>query len=345
MVLIRFSDTKVVPLFLDTTPDITIFNLKKNIQEYRMVYIKSISLLPANQQLSDEQKSLKECGYQIGNGVLVETNGEIRSFVVSIIISNEGKYEFSVLKTDKIFQLKRRIEIQFPQLKFQNQVLFYPDKQLTELNDDKTFEDYGILSSCTLNLRLQSSEEEMDKNVIGKRLEIEKAENYDDNVAPDFMCSICMQIFNKPLVLQNCGHVFCGSCISEWLQSHYSCPVCRRDTTLDQLKSVRFINNLLEKLPKRCRFQRLGCQWKGTDLQEHLKECNYSFRECPYHGCYDILEKQNFENHVQQCFYRPIKCKCGGFVSLKNLKVRNINLTRLKSYSKDHQETQCPFCN
>jgi len=40
-------------------------------------------------------------------------------------------------------------------------------------------------------------------------------------------CSICMNI--QPLVQidHKCTHVFCASCIDQWLEKHNTCPMCR----------------------------------------------------------------------------------------------------------------------
>lgn len=39
-------------------------------------------------------------------------------------------------------------------------------------------------------------------------------------------CSICQDEFRSPLRL-TCGHIFCGSCIGEWLDREATCPMCR----------------------------------------------------------------------------------------------------------------------
>ena len=42
-------------------------------------------------------------------------------------------------------------------------------------------------------------------------------------------CSICTEIFNKPLMV-NCGHTFCKNCIDKWIEQNKKsskCPLCR----------------------------------------------------------------------------------------------------------------------
>jgi hypothetical protein len=38
-------------------------------------------------------------------------------------------------------------------------------------------------------------------------------------------CAICLGALNEPVVTL-CGHVFCWSCLSEWLRRSNRCPTC-----------------------------------------------------------------------------------------------------------------------
>ena len=40
-------------------------------------------------------------------------------------------------------------------------------------------------------------------------------------------CSICMDIGNTSWSMLQCGHKFHGECISQWLRSNQTCPICR----------------------------------------------------------------------------------------------------------------------
>ena len=39
-------------------------------------------------------------------------------------------------------------------------------------------------------------------------------------------CTICLDEFQHPIIL-TCKHVFCESCINEWLNKNTTCPICR----------------------------------------------------------------------------------------------------------------------
>eukprot|EP00053_Salpingoeca_punica_P019493 m.197451 g.197451 ORF g.197451 m.197451 type:complete len:202 (+) comp17665_c0_seq1:255-860(+) len=49
---------------------------------------------------------------------------------------------------------------------------------------------------------------------------------------PCFDCSICLDVVSNPVVTP-CGHLYCWSCLREWLSTRESCPVCKAKVTAD----------------------------------------------------------------------------------------------------------------
>jgi hypothetical protein len=45
---------------------------------------------------------------------------------------------------------------------------------------------------------------------------------------PNFTCTICLENWDKPIVLKVCGHVFCNACIDDWLKKKNQCPTCKK---------------------------------------------------------------------------------------------------------------------
>ena len=52
------------------------------------------------------------------------------------------------------------------------------------------------------------------------------------NVRFDDECAICKRSLQDPVQLP-CRHVFCLSCITNWLDDHDVCPTCRHDVGID----------------------------------------------------------------------------------------------------------------
>jgi hypothetical protein len=61
----------------------------------------------------------------------------------------------------------------------------------------------------------------------------------------EFSCCICNEVFIQATVI-DCGHTFCGHCISEWVKRKMECPNCRKPVKL-QVKHVE-MENFITKL-------------------------------------------------------------------------------------------------
>ncbi|KAH7820716.1 putative E3 ubiquitin-protein ligase ring finger protein 5 A (Rnf5A) [Monocercomonoides exilis] len=46
----------------------------------------------------------------------------------------------------------------------------------------------------------------------------------------DFLCHICHDMPSEPVVTQ-CGHLYCWSCLNEWIAKVPCCPLCHADCT------------------------------------------------------------------------------------------------------------------
>lgn len=49
------------------------------------------------------------------------------------------------------------------------------------------------------------------------------------NPTKDKLCSICRDSVGRYSTVLQCGHEFHYSCLSQWLRTGHTCPICRKD--------------------------------------------------------------------------------------------------------------------
>lgn len=71
----------------------------------------------------------------------------------------------------------------------------------------------------------------------------------------DFKCGICLEIFENPIMISICEHVYCRQCIDDWLKTDTSCPEDRTPIQESDLKPPpRMIRNFYDRLRIKCEF-------------------------------------------------------------------------------------------
>ena len=93
----------------------------------------------------------------------------------------------------------------------------------------------------------------------------------------EFICSICQDILEEPVVTQCCRQSFCKVCINQWLSSNNTCPYDRKKLSVNQLSPLpRMYINLLNKLNIKCVNYGNGCQSivRFEEMSNHMKTCN-----------------------------------------------------------------------
>ena len=90
----------------------------------------------------------------------------------------------------------------------------------------------------------------------------------------EYLCCICQMIPNPQTALEeeNCGHLFCNNCLTEWLKSKINCPICKKKISKRFIKDKnKIIYRQLMNLKLKCQEEK--CDWKGifTDYYTHLK--------------------------------------------------------------------------
>ncbi|CAI5768403.1 finger RFP-like [Podarcis lilfordi] len=94
----------------------------------------------------------------------------------------------------------------------------------------------------------------------------------DQNLSDVATCSICMDYFKDPVIIPECGHNFCRSClIQRWDESEAeaSCPQCRETVQQNNLIPNRQLANLLQLIKNLSVLGREEEERKGGVCKEH----------------------------------------------------------------------------
>lgn len=51
-------------------------------------------------------------------------------------------------------------------------------------------------------------------------------------------CTLCLELFKDPSVT-TCGHVFCWTCVRDWVREKPECPLCRQEVLLSKVLPLR----------------------------------------------------------------------------------------------------------
>lgn len=131
-----------------------------------------------------------------------------------------------------------------------------------------------------------------------------------DPIDEELICSICSDVYDTPVTGCEQGHLFCESCLRQWISVRTSrhaastsasasvpststcpCPIDRHPLHT-QLTRVRTVENIVSKLIVTCRYacndeDDVLCTWTGPyrDLQSHITTCEWAPVECPNKGC------------------------------------------------------------
>ncbi|EGC37911.1 hypothetical protein DICPUDRAFT_149441 [Dictyostelium purpureum] len=136
------------------------------------------------------------------------------------------------------------------------------------------------------------------KSIIYEDLLVDKS-----SVHQELFCIICSNLIKDARQCSE-SHIFCDSCIKEWLKTQTTCPSCRNFIFYDNLAKNRLVNNLIGNLKIHCPD---GCCETITidELESHLKCCEKRYVKCPQGNCGNI-RLSSLDEHLNNCRYNYI---------------------------------------
>jgi len=142
------------------------------------------------------------------------------------------------------------------------------------------------------------------------------------SLAENFTCAICLMIYERPHKLQKCGHIFCWSCLDQWITSNTNCPICRTPTCGNEMTSEAYrpysimfgkmsMVRVIDNLDVYCRHRNRGCERiiKLRDLNRHASMCNHNPNRAPVScakGCGAKLRSHEISEHNCVTFLRGL---------------------------------------
>lgn len=90
-----------------------------------------------------------------------------------------------------------------------------------------------------------------------------------DDLLEEYNCSICQSLVLDAHTVCEDEHIFCRTCLDQWMENSRSCPECRKPAFCEQPLRLRVINNAVEKLaPKALSAELLKQRKERQDEEE-----------------------------------------------------------------------------
>lgn len=198
------------------------------------------------------------------------------------------------------------------------------------------------------------------------------AEYVDQPVNEDMICSLCLDVLERPLNACPEGHTFCAECLTSAQVNNDACPQCRA-ALLPNPPLNRPLQNMVSKLLMHCKHwntrerdgappskqrrtsstmsaaladtpasaQPAGCDWTGTreQLDGHLKSCAFAELKCPFFGCKArVFGAAALAAHREVCEWRQVSCQACK---------KQVPARRLKQHERRaclERAVDCPYC-
>ena len=128
----------------------------------------------------------------------------------------------------------------------------------------------------------------------------------------------------EPLILIDCGHTFCKSCVTTLKQNGQHCGNCRKPI-VSSSKPNFTVKQVVLNIPAQCD----DCHKKDKIEVLVKHKCPQAEIQCSNEGCSQKIKRKDKRTHEEECFHRVISCtKCHKETTVANEEV--------------HMEQLCP---
>lgn len=176
----------------------------------------------------------------------------------------------------------------------------------------------GVLAVLPPNLPVESlsesdSDSETDSNFIPEDFKVEQSsqlyalDNVVSGLCDDFVCVVCSQLMEHPIMLPCRRHVFHYACVKPHVTRAHNCPTCRKWCGNNSLKTIGILESVIQNtVTSRCPNHVNGCKVvnKLWELKQHQPICEHAnvFSEC----CGENVLRKDVQDHAKVC----VRTKC-----------------------------------
>ena len=177
------------------------------------------------------------------------------------------------------------------------------NNEIKETNKNNIIKDENIIKDKEKEKgEEKEKEEEKEKLIVITKYSSLNPDLFLDEYIKDYKCIKCGLIpsFEKAYEVICCGNLICQECLNKIKEEKVGCSICNAEElkTRDIKKENKIFYKSFKSLIIKCPYK---CDWEGmwVDLEAHLYECKFSYRECKYKliGCEFVDENNKIKDH------------------------------------------------
>ncbi|KAJ7984703.1 hypothetical protein DPEC_G00357500 [Dallia pectoralis] len=114
----------------------------------------------------------------------------------------------------------------------------------------------------------------------------------------DLLCTICRCVLRCPVKVA-CNHVFCKTCILQWLRRQETCPCCRKPINPSCMFVMYGLSKTISRLRIKCNNEGCSATFPLSEEFLHSSTCRFQWVPCPHQGCGSVVPRSALEVHSQ----------------------------------------------